>query len=168
MSNRDYDEVYIRTACYQDAAQLAKIEALCFPAEEAASLKSIGERLKAFPNHFYVACIGETIIGFVNGCVSDSSCIKDEMYENTDTHKEDGMYQTVFGLDVLSEFRGHGIAHSLMERLIEESKNEGRKAVVLTCKENLIGFYETMGFVNYGMSASAHGRAVWYDMKLML
>lgn len=83
-------------------------------------------------------------------------------------HKENGCYQTVFGLDVLPEYRHIGLAHRLMQYCITQAEREGRKAILLTCKNNLIGFYETMGFHNFGISNSVHGGAVWYDMELDL
>ena len=52
-----------------------------------------------------------------------------------------------------------------MRRVLEESR-EKREGVVLTCKEELLGFYGRFGFVSEGVSASAHGGSVWYQMRL--
>ena len=38
--------------------------------------------------------------------------------------------------------------------------------MILTCKEELIPYYEQFGFENRGLSASVHGGAAWYDMVL--
>ena len=40
--------------------------------------------------------------------------------------------------------------------------------MILTCKKALVGYYEKFDFVNEGLSASAHGGAIWYDMTLRL
>ena len=41
-----------------------------------------------------------------------------------------------------------------------------RKGCVLTCKDRLVHYYETFGYRSEGVSASTHGGAVWYDMRL--
>ena len=53
-----------------------------------------------------------------------------------------------------------------MERVISDAKQQGRKGLVLTCKEKLISFYERFGFVSEGVSESVHGGAVWHVMRL--
>ena len=52
--------------------------------------------------------------------------------------------------------------------MIEETKKRGKQGLILTCKDRLIGFYETFGYRNLGVSESVHGGAVWYDMILEL
>ena len=51
---------------------------------------------------------------------------------------------------------------------IEQAKKEGRKGLVLTCKDKLLHYYENFGFVNEGVSKSVHGNVVWYQMRLTL
>ena len=46
------------------------------------------------------------------------------------------------------------------------AKREGRRGAVLTCKEELLGFYGSFGFKNMGVSPSVHGGALWYEMRL--
>lgn len=50
--------------------------------------------------------------------------------------------------------------------LIDNARNENRKGLVLTCKKNLICYYEKFGFVSEGRSNSMHGDAIWYQMRL--
>lgn len=156
----------IRTATLEDALVLSQIEAACFPDAEAASLERIRERLEQFQSHFWVAEIASNIVGFINGMVTDSQTIQDVMYEDASMHKEDGQWQSVFGLDVLVEHRKQGIARKLMQTLIADAKNAGRKGCILTCKEHLIQYYETFGYECLGTSQSVHGGATWYDMIL--
>ena len=104
------------------------------------------------------------IIGFINGCTTDKPELPDELYHNEKLHKKDGDYQTVFGIDVLPEYRKNGVGGKMMESLIKLSKERGKKGIVLTCKEHLIHFYEKFGYKNMGKSNSVHGGAVWYDM----
>ena len=88
------------------------------------------------------------------------------MFEDASLHRPMGIYQSVFGLDVVPEWQRRGIAGELMEHLIEDARRKGRKGLILTCKERLIGFYERFGYRNLGVSASVHGGAVWFDMIL--
>lgn len=106
------------------------------------------------------------IIGFINGCATDSRVIFDEMFADASHHREDGIYQSIFGLDVIPEYQHQGLASRLMEHLIEDAREKGRKGLTLTCKDRLIGFYERFGYKNLGLSQSVHGGAVWYDMIL--
>ncbi len=160
-------DYHIRMVKKEDLERVAELEAFCFPAEEAAGKEAFRLRIESFPESFFVEEISDgTLIGFINGCVSNGDTICDEMFENPDYHKPDGAYQSVFGLDVAEEWRGRGIAAALMERLIEEAKKRGRKGMILTCKDRLIPYYEKFGYQNQGVSGSVHGGAVWYDMRL--
>lgn len=167
MKNVDemFQEVEIRGALLEEAQEIAGVEAVCFPAAEAASLEEIRGRMETFPENFLVAVWEGKIIGFVNGCTTDKPVLGDELYHDASLHKKDGDIQTVFGLDVLPEYRRRGIAGRLLKALCELSRCRGKKAVILTCKEYLIPFYESCGFVNHGLSGSMHGGAVWYDMQ---
>ncbi len=155
-----------RTAELRDLDRVTEIEYICFPAEQAATRAAFEQRIKTFPSHFILLEHEGTPIGFVNGAVLDARYIEDEMYERTDSHNERGAYQSVYGLDMLPEYRGRGLAHKLMAQLIDQAKKEGRRGVTLTCLDEKIGFYETMGFKNEGVSASSHGGVVWNNMIL--
>ena len=142
----------IRTATQDDLDAICRVEAICFPASEAGTRESFAARLKVFP--------------FVNGMVTDDRTISDVMFEQAELHKEDGKWQSVFGLDVLPEHRRKGYAGQLMRALIEHSREDGRCGCILTCKEHLLPYYTRFGFRNLGVSLSQHGGAVWYDMIL--
>lgn len=159
-------EIQIRQASINDLDQIAAVEARCFPAAEAADKKSLRERIEAFSGSFLAAECEGRIAGFINGAVTNERTIADEMFEDVSFHDPKGAYQSIFGLDVDEDFRHQGLAGRLMKALIEKAKSEGRKGLILTCKEHLIGFYETFGYRSMGVSESVHGGAVWYDMIL--
>ncbi|MCG8483940.1 MAG: GNAT family N-acetyltransferase [Clostridia bacterium] len=156
----------IRQATIDDLDAITKVEAVCFPAAEAAGRESFKRRLKTFPKSFFVAQIDDEIIGFINGCVTNAATIYDELYEDASLHIADGVYQTIFGLDVIPQYRNQGIAAQLMNHMIEAAKKAGRKGLILTCKSHLIHYYEKFGYVNKGLSKSTHGGAEWFDMML--
>lgn len=159
-------DITIRTAVSEDLDQVTAIEAVCFPKAEAADRASFAHRLATFPDSFFVAVHDGKIIGFVNGCVTNEKTIRDEMYEDSSLHDPKGAYQSIFGLDVLPKYQRQGIAAKLMEQMIRDAKERGRKGLILTCKDRLIHYYEKFGYKNKGVSQSVHGGVVWYDMLL--
>ena len=157
----------IRNVKAEDLDQVTEVEALCFPAAEAATEEPFRKRIETFPESFLVAeNESGKIIGFINGCVTDERTIRDEMFEDSGLHRADGMYQSVFGLDVIPEYRRQGVAADLMNHLIQTAKARGKKGMILTCKDRLIHYYEKFGYRSLGISGSVHGGAVWYDMLL--
>ena len=161
-------DIIIRQVMPEDLDAVARVEAVCFPEAEAAARASFAQRIQAFPESFFVAEKDGQIVGFINGCVTDERMIRDEMFEDTAYHKPDGAYQSIFGLEVAPEWQHRGLAGDLMKHLIEDARKRGRKGLILTCKEHLIGFYERFGYRSLGVSQSVHGGAVWYDMILEL
>ena len=53
-----------------------------------------------------------------------------------------------------------------MKQAIADAKAQGRKGLVLTCKDKLVHYYAKFGFVSEGVSESTHGGVVWYQMRL--
>lgn len=161
-------EVTIRFAKKEEGETLAVIEATCFPPAEAASREAVLERLEAFPENFIVAETEDgAIAGFINGGTTDQPYLPDEFYHNISLHKKDGAYQTVFGLNVMPQYRRQGIAEKLVDGFAALAKERGKAGVILTCKEHMIHYYERRGFVKYGVSDSEHGGAIWYDMRYL-
>lgn len=156
----------VRNATIADLKEIAEIERECFPPAEAASEEVLKERLECYPNHFWLLCEGERVLGFINGMVTDESDLSDEMYENAGMHKEDGKWQMIFGVDTRPAFQRMGYAEKVMRQVISDAGEQGRRGLVLTCKEELIHYYAKFGFVNEGISESVHGNAVWYQMRL--
>lgn len=157
----------IRTATPADLAAVTAVEAACFPPAEAAGEADFAARLNAYPEHFWLLEADDgTLVSFVDGMVSDEPTLRDEMYENAALHNEHGAWQMIFGVNTLPRYRRRGYAGQLLRRAIEDARSQGRKGCVLTCKEALVHYYETFGFVSEGRSLSTHGGAVWYDMRL--
>lgn len=166
MNNNLENHVIFREGRSDDDLSLSELENLCFPEAEAATLDTFKKRLEKYKDQFIVAELDGKVIGVVNGPVTMEADLTDEMYADTNYHVENGQWKMIFGVDTHPDFRGQHLASRSMERTIEKARAEGRKGLVLTCKENLIGFYERFGFVNEGISGSEHGGALWYQMRL--
>ena len=58
-------------------------------------------------------------------------------------------------------------AGKLICRAIDEARQQGRKGLVLTCKEKLVPYYAKFGFSDEGVSdKSTHGNVVWHQTRL--
>lgn len=156
----------IRTATMEDLEAVAAVEAECFPPAEAATKEAFAKRLEYYGNHFWLMYDGDKLISFVDGFVTDDADLTDEMYEKAELHKEHGAWQMIFGVNTVPSYRKRGCAGKLLKRAIADAKAQGRKGLVLTCKDRLIPYYAKFGFVNEGVSESVHGNAVWNQMRL--
>lgn len=150
----------------RDLDEIAAVESKCFPLEEAATKEEIKERLAVYPNHFWVMEDKEKIVAFVDGMVTNDSILRDKMFEDANLHDENGQWQMIFGVNTIPEYRRKGCAEKLINKAISDAMAQGRRGLVLTCKDKLLQYYEKLGFKNEGISKSTHGGAVWYDMRL--
>ena len=156
----------IRKGTLKDLEAIAAVEAACFPAAEAATAEEFAERLQQYGDHFWLLWEGERLLAFVDGFCTDTPDLTDEMYADAALHDENGAWQMIFGVNTLPGCRRRGYAGLLLQRAIADARAQGRKGLVLTCKEKLLHYYAKFGFVNEGVSASTHGGVVWYQMRL--
>lgn len=107
----------------------------------------------------------DNLIAFVDGMVTDEADLTDEMYE-----KEKCIMKWCMADDLRGQYHSFlpqkGYAGELIKAAIEDARKQGRKGLVLTCKDKLIHYYAKFGFVNEGVSQSVHGNVVWYQMRL--
>lgn len=156
----------IRKGTIEDAEILSKVEATCFPPNEAATSKEIQERLDVYANHFLLLFEEDRLISFIDGFCTNQRDLTDEMYSDTSMHDEDGDWQMIFGLNTLPSYQRQGYAAKIMNVMINMARQEKRKGLVLTCKDRLVPYYSKFGFKNEGVSSSVHGGVVWYQMRL--
>ena len=149
-----------------DLDDIASVESECFPVLEAATKEEFEQRIKYYGNHFWLMFDEGKLIAFVDGFVTDEADLTDDMYENASMHNENGAWQMIFGVNTLPSYRKHGYAGELIKRAITDAKEQGRKGLVLTCKDRLISYYARFGFKNEGVSESVHGNVVWNQMRL--
>ena len=161
------DKEIIRTVTIDDLDEITSLEAACFPETEAASREAFKWRLQSYPSHFWLLEKDGKIVSFINGPVTVEKDLMDEMYEDPGFCNEEGQWQMVFGVVTHPCYQHQGIASRLMETFLEHAKREGRKGVVLTCKETKISFYEQFGFKDEGISSSVHGGVPWNQMRLV-
>ena len=157
----------IRTATIEDLDAITAVEAECFPAAEAATGDEFRDRLEHYANHFWLMFDEDELIAFVDGLVTDTPDLTDEMYADASLHNEAGRWQMIFGVNTIPAYRKHGYAGQLIRRAIDDAKEQGRAGLVLTCKDKLVNYYSKYGFVNEGVTEkSEHGGMVWNQMRL--
>ena len=158
----------IRHATMSDFDMIAAVEAECFPPAEAATRESFAARIRYYGNHFWLMFDEDKLISFVDGFVTNEPDLTDEMYDKAFLHDESGEWQMIFGVNTIPEYRRQGYAGQLILSAIDDARTQGRKGLVLTCKEKLLSYYAKFGFVDEGVSdKSTHGNAVWHQMRLV-
>lgn len=162
-----YDAMLVRTGTLDDLEAVTAVEAECFPPAEAASREELAERLRLYGNHFWLLFDEERLVSFVDGFCTDEPDLTDEMYADASLHDEQGAWQMIFGVNTIPSERKKGYAGRLLHRAVADARVQGRKGLVLTCKEKLLHYYASFGFVSEGVSEkSTHGGAEWYQMRL--
>ncbi len=161
--------MYIRTATMNDLNQISAVEAECFPKAEAATSEEFAERIQYYGNHFWLMFDEDKLVAFVDGFVTDTRDLNDEMYANAKLHNEKGEWQMIFGVNTIPDYRRQGLAEQLIKQAIKDARQQGRTGLVLTCKDHMVHYYEKFGFVNEGISEnSTHGGVTWNQMRLIL
>ena len=157
----------IRYGTPADLNEVSELEKLCFPRSEAADKETFRFRLNTYPQYFHVLEKNGHIVSMINGMSTNQKDLCDQMYENSELYDPDGEWLMLFGVATLPAYQKNGYASMLMKHIIKETTQHKRKGIVLTCKKELIGFYSRFGFVNEGISASEHGGAEWYQMRIV-
>lgn len=160
--------INIRNVRLEDLSELIEIEQLCFSEEEAATKQAFEKRIKLIPDSFFVAEENGKLIGLVNGPVINEAFITDDLFSEITENPSTGGHQSILGLAVAPQSQNKGIASKLLSHIEKVSKENHRVSLTLTCKENLIHFYENHGYVNNGISSSTHGGVKWYSMSKKL
>ena len=158
----------IRNVKMEDLPELVIIEHRCFAKEEAATKEAFEKRIQLIPDSFFVAEEAGMIIGLVNGPVIKTAFITDDLFSDIQGNPASGGHQSILGLAVSPHFQKQGVASALLTHLEEEARMKKRETITLTCKENLIRFYENFGYLNSGVSSSEHGGVIWYNMNKKL
>ena len=156
----------IRHAASADLEAISRLESEGFPREEAASFETLKGRLEAYGSHFWVLEEEGRVLAFAGGPVTEQRDLTDDLYADPSCHEEGGSWQMIFGLVTDRAFRRKGLASAVMRECIRESRTQGRRGVVLTCKEALLPLYTGLGFRDEGLSVSTHGGAAWHAMRL--
>lgn len=167
IADKDLTERFeFRSINEDEADQAAAIEQICFPPNEACSVKNMIDRIAMAPELFLVAVDKENgkVAGFLNGLATNEYAFRDEFFTNANLHDPAGRNIILLGLDVLPEYRKQGLARELMYQYLRRERENGRRMVILTCLRSKVKMYKKMGFSDQGISDSSWGGEEWHEM----
>lgn len=148
----------------EDLPELVVIEHLCFSQDEAATREAFEKRIRLIPDTFYVIEENDKILGLINGPVIPTLWISDDLFNDIKENPTTGGHQSILGLAIHPQVQKRGLASKLLTHLEQEARVRLRETITLTCKENLISYYVSHGYLNNGISDSDHAGEIWYNM----
>ena len=103
--------------------------------------KEILDRIKSNPNHIiYVAELDSKIVGATT------------LFIEPKFIHEGGLVGHIEDVVVRKEYQGKGIGQKVVKALLAYAKKQGCYKTVLDCTDDLVPFYEKMGFKRYSNS----------------
>lgn len=155
----------IRHAAIDDLDIITLIETASFLKTEAAKKEEIEERLELNGDYFWLLDNLGEVCAFVHGLPTNAVNLTDDMFHSAEQYDTNGDWIMLLSVATHPAHRCKGYAREVMRQVIADSRAQGRKGIVLTCKEHFIPFYQKFGFLDEGKSASTHGGSVWYQMR---
>jgi ribosomal protein S18 acetylase RimI-like enzyme len=160
-------KLQIRQVKKNDLEGCFEVENLSYTTD-GASKEKVEKRINVFPEGFLVAELEGKIVGIVNGTSTNKEDLSDEELKEMAGFDKKGKNLIIFSLAVLPSFRCQGIAKQLMDKFIETAKRLKKEKILLICKDDLIHYYEKIGFIYLTKSKSTHGGFSWHEMYLPL
>lgn len=122
-----------------------------------------------------LSVVKETLIGHITATKTYSDRITEESMslplkdDVTCGHVEQSRHIGVHSVVIDSKWRGKNLGTLMLHDYIQKLSNQDLGSnVVIIAKEELVSFYEKIGFVNHGESECKHGGVSWYDLSIDL
>ena len=125
-------------------------------------------RQKTAPNLFLGAFVPQTgskraLLGYVNGVLSSEATLTSE---SMSTHVPGARTVLIHGVCVTPDARKRGIASALLTEYQRRVAAAGSyERVLLISHEEMIGFYERIGFKSRGLSSIAFAGVPWFELE---
>lgn len=173
--------MYIRPLIMEDVNATVELESVCFPPNERASIDKVKYRLKECPelcSGLFIRTfdennkkiVDEKLIGHILSTKIPTEFITLESME-IDSHVESSSVIAIHALVISPEFQKKNLATLLMTDYIQKMSNQeiGSKIVIIV-HENLIPFYERLGFQLQGtnqdvMKDPSFAKDKWFNME---
>ncbi|MCI2773824.1 GNAT family N-acetyltransferase [Staphylococcus petrasii] len=153
-----------RNVTKEDLPTLIELENKGFTPEEAATPEATEQRIEIIPDTFIIAEQDGEIAGYINGPVIPQKYITDDLFETIRPNPSIGGYLSVLGLVVSEKYQSQGLGGQLLNQFENLARQHSRLGVTLTCREELVPFYEKYGYTNEGLSDSQHAGIKWYNL----
>ena len=130
----------IRTATFEDLDAIAAVEAACFPAAEAATKEEFAGRLTHYADHFWLLFEDEKLVSFVDGFVTDTPDLTDEMYADASLHDAMGVADDLWG-EHPARIPEAGPGRAAAPPGHRRCKGSGPQGAGVTCKDRFVHYY---------------------------
>ncbi|HFI0596253.1 TPA: GNAT family N-acetyltransferase [Streptococcus suis] len=154
----------IRFAKISDLEQVVQLEQANFSSDEQISPSVLARYLQYLPKTCLVMEQDGSIAGFLLACPISSKTVTDDIFYLEENKVTIGNQLAIASLVVAEQFKGQGVGTLLLAALKEVALAGRFDGIALTCKENLIKYYEGNQFCDLGPSQSQFGGSNWYDM----
>lgn len=154
----------LRHARAEDVEQVAVLEQLSFHPEEQISEAVLSYYLTELPETCLVMEDGGGIAGYLLAIPIAEERVTDAIFHEPQTVKVEGEYLAIACLTAAPDYMGQGVGRLLLAALKEVAVTKQVKGISLTCKDELISYYQQQGFEDIGLSQSQLGGGIWYDM----
>jgi len=143
---------------------LLEIETSSYPEDEAVTEASLTYRINNASSCFLVARLGDQIIGFTCGTLSNKEVLS---HSTMFVHEAHGVTLNIHSVVISKQHRRKGYATKMLRGYLNiVLKNEPQiSLVLLLCKSDLIQFYQNCGFKLNGASNVVHGKEQWFEMQ---
>jgi len=162
-----------RPSFYQFQYRLAKCSELSlgiFTSSESSSIPTYASAAPVYsgaPNRKSVL-LGHIVATKTNGDTVDDNdmAIPSDDPSNTELgNKEQGRTVAIHSLAVLPEFQHKGLGSTIMKAYLDRlAKQDVADKAALIAHEEMIPYYEKLGFKNKGKSSAQFGGGGWFDM----
>ncbi|KAJ1955401.1 hypothetical protein EC988_001902 [Linderina pennispora] len=142
------------------------IEETGYPADEAASLSAMLYRFQTAPELFLGAFDADGIVGYIMSTRSSLPLVTHEAMERSDPK---GQTVCIHSVCTRQDWQHKGLATQLLLKYTELARELGNVSrLAMMSRENLVGFYERVGYKCLGPSDVQHGEEKWYDCIIVL
>jgi len=146
-----------------DLEPIVELEKASYHPDEAATAEKLTFRAKHASDFFLVARIGEEIVGFICGTLSETQQLVEETMSE---HNSGGKYLCIHSVVVAEKFRRKKIGVQMMQQYLQFISSQSQLLqIILICHEYLIKFYASSGFKRIGKSSIVHGPDPWFEMR---
>lgn len=153
----------------EEMAAVYAIEAQCFPEAERDSNETIYQRATICPECFWVLVNAENqeIIGFINAMPTEQKDFTENVFTDLSLYRKQGPWVMLISLDIAPKYQKQHLSRGFIQATNDELRARGiYKGGVFICKEHLVKYYSTFGFVDEGISQCHHGGAEWHQMRM--
>ncbi|MBJ8326098.1 GNAT family N-acetyltransferase [Streptococcus pacificus] len=156
--------MFIRKVEMTDLDAIFQIEVDNFGEAIAASKEVIRERVQLIPDSFLIAEMAGKLVGYIEGPVIDKMDLSDDLFQAVSSNPNSGGIQAITSLSIAKDYQKQGIGTLLLASFKDIVVKNQREGILLTCKEEVIPYYEMNDFKFKGISQSQLGGEIWHKM----